>query len=123
MKTTGGSAKDIDEYITGFPSAVQVILKQIRATIKKAAPGAEEALAYQIPTFVLHGNLVHFAAFKHHIGFYPTPSGIKAFNHELSGYKSAKGSFQFPLDEPMPLSLIDRIVRFRVDEATAKSKT
>ena len=120
MKTDSKSVKDIDEYIASFPADVQIVLKQIRASIKKAAPDAKEAIKYQIPTFTLNGNLVHFAAFKNHIGFYPTPSGIEAFKQELSGYKSAKGSVQFALSEPMPLSLIERIVRFRVDESISK---
>jgi uncharacterized protein YdhG (YjbR/CyaY superfamily) len=121
MKTTIGSPKNIDEYIAGFPRDVQQVLKQIRATIKKVAPDAEEAIKYQVPTFVLNENLVHFAAFKNHIGFYPTPSGIAAFKDELSRYESAKGSVQFPIDEPMPLSLIGKIVKFRVKEARARS--
>ena len=121
MKTTIGSPKNIDEYIAGFPRDVQQVLKQIRATIKKVAPDAEEAIKYQVPTFVLNENLVHFAAFKNHIGFYPTPSGIAAFKEELSRYESAKGSVQFPIDEPMPLSLIGKIVKFRVKEARARS--
>ena len=121
MKTTIGSPKNIDEYIAGFPRDVQQVLKQIRATIKKVAPDAEEAIKYQVPTFVLNENLVHFAAFKNHIGFYPTPSGIAAFKDELFRYESAKGSVQFPIDEPMPLSLIGKIVKFRVKEARARS--
>ena len=121
MKTAIGSPKNIDEYIAGFPRDVQQVLKQIRATIKKVAPDAEEAIKYQIPTFVLNENLVHFAAFKNHIGFYPTPSSIEAFKDELSRYESAKGSVQFPIDEPMPLSLIGKIVKFRVKEARARS--
>jgi len=121
MKTTIGSPKNIDEYIAGFPRDVQQVLKQIRATIKNVAPDAEEAIKYQVPTFVLNENLVHFAAFKNHIGFYPTPSGIAAFKDELSRYESAKGSVQFPIDEPMPLSLIGKIVKFRVKEARARS--
>ena len=121
MKTANGSPKNIDKYIAGFPRDVQDTLKQIRTTIKKAAPDAEEAIKYQIPTFVLNGNLVHFAAFRNHIGFYPTPSGIEAFKDELSGYEGAKGSVQFPIDKPMPLSLIERIVTFRVKEARARS--
>jgi uncharacterized protein YdhG (YjbR/CyaY superfamily) len=121
MKTAIGSPKNIDEYIAGFPCDVQKILKQIRTTIKKAAPDAEEAIKYGIPTFVLNENLVHFAAFKNHIGFYPTPSSIEAFKDELSRYESAKGSVQFPIDEPMPLSLIGKIVKFRVKEARARS--
>src|SRR5215207_3545499 len=107
MKTVSGSPKNIDEYIAGFPRDVQEILKQIRTTIKKVAPDAAEAIKYRMPTFVLNGNLVHFAAFKNHIGFYPTPSGIEAFKHELSRYNGAKGSVQFPIDKPMPLKLIE----------------
>jgi uncharacterized protein YdhG (YjbR/CyaY superfamily) len=121
MKATSVSPTNIDEYIAGFPSHVQEILKEVRSTIKKAAPDAEEAIKYQIPTFVLNGNLLHIAAFKNHIGFYPTPSGIEAFKQELSQYNSAKGSVQFPIDKPMPLSLIDKIVRFRVEQAKTKS--
>jgi uncharacterized protein YdhG (YjbR/CyaY superfamily) len=121
MKTGGGSPKNIDEYIAGFPRDVQEILNQIRTTIRKVAPDAEEAIKYRIPTFVLNGNLVHFAAFKNHIGFYPTPSGIAAFKHQLSRYKSAKGSVQFPIDKPMPLGLIEEIVNFRVKEARGQS--
>ncbi|MCI0495078.1 DUF1801 domain-containing protein [candidate division KSB1 bacterium] len=93
-----------------------MILEQIRTTIRKAAPDAEETINYQIPTFTLHGNLVHFAAFKKHIGFYPTPSGIEKFKHELSVYEGAKGSVKFPLDKPIPFELISRIVAFRVQE-------
>ena len=106
----------IDEYINTFPEDVRAVLKQLRQTIKEAAPEAEETINYQIPTFTLHGNLVHFAAFKSHIGFYPTPSGMEAFKKELAPYKAAKGSVQFPIDQPLPLSLIRRIVEFRVKE-------
>lgn len=113
----------IDEYIVGCPPGVQEVLNKIRATIKKAAPGAEETINYQIPTFTLHGNLVHFAAFKNHIGFYPAPSGMTAFAKELSAYKGAKGSVQFPLDQPIPYDLIARIVRFRVEENLQKQKS
>lgn len=119
MKT----AKDIDEYIAGFPKEVQDILQQVRATIKKAAPAAEEKISYAIPTFFLQGNLVHFAAFKNHIGFYPTPSGIEEFEKDLSIYKRAKGSVQFPLDKPMPLNLISRMVKFRIKKNLEKAKT
>lgn len=115
-------AENIDEYIAAFPKDVQKLLKEIRATIKKAAPEAEEAIKYAIPTFILNGNLVHFAAFKNHIGFYPTPNGIEAFKKELAPYASAKGSAQFPLDKPMPLALITKIVKYRVKENSAKSK-
>jgi len=118
MKAATKPPKTVDEYIAGFPREVQTILKQVRATIRKAAPDADETIKYRIPTFVLNGNLVHFAAFKNHIGFYPTPSAIKKFKGELAPYESAKGSVQFPLDDPMPLKLIERIVQFRVREVT-----
>jgi len=107
----------IDEYIATFPEETQKILQKLRETIKACAPQAEEKISYQMPTFALKGNnLVHFAAFKNHIGFYPTPSGIEAFKQELAGYEGAKGSVQFPIDEPLPLELIGKIVRFRVTE-------
>jgi uncharacterized protein YdhG (YjbR/CyaY superfamily) len=106
----------IDKYIFSQPREIQKPLQQVRDTIRKAAPAAEETINYGIPTFKLNGNLVHFAAFKKHIGFYPDPSGIEAFKKELSVYKGAKGSVQFPLDKPMPLELISRITKFRVKE-------
>lgn len=112
---------NIDEYIAGFPKEIQEILQKIRATIREEAPDAEEAIKYQIPTFVLKGNLVHFAAFKNHIGFYPTPQGIEEFADELAPYASGKGSAQFPLDKPIPFDLIRRIVRFRVEKNLAKA--
>ena len=121
MKTAKGVPVTVDEYIATFPSDVQDILKQVRATIKKAAPGAEETIKYQIPTFVLNGNLVHFAALQNHIGFYPTPSGIEEFKRELAEYKFAKGSVRFPIGKPMPLGLIEKIVKFRVNEVKGKS--
>lgn len=111
----------IDEYIAGFPEEIQKILEEIRATVKAAAPEAEETINYQIPTFTLKGNLVHFAAFKKHIGFYPTPSGMEKFKKELSVYAGAKGSVQFPLDKPIPYGLIGKIVKFRVKENLAKA--
>jgi len=111
----------IDEYIAAFPEELQAILQTVRQTIKAAAPDAEEKISYQMPTFFLKGNLVHFAAFKTHIGFYPTPSGVAAFKKEIAQYQSAKGSIQFPLDEPMPLDLITRIVKLRVDENLKKA--
>lgn len=110
----------IDAYIGGFPNDVQEILQEIRRIIRAAAPDAVEAITYQIPTFVWHGNLVHFAALQHHIGFYPTPSGITQFESALSPYKSAKGSVQFPLDAPIPYDLIAEIVAFRVAENREK---
>jgi uncharacterized protein YdhG (YjbR/CyaY superfamily) len=121
MKTDQPTPATIDEYIAGFPPDVQVILQQIRATIRAAAPDAQETINYQIPTFALHGNLVHFAAFKAHIGFYPAPSGMQQFKQALSIYKGAKGSVQFPLDQPMPYDLIREIVQFRVAENLAKA--
>ncbi|HEX9510036.1 MAG TPA: DUF1801 domain-containing protein [Puia sp.] len=121
MKNT--HATDIDEYIAGFPKDIQQMLEDVRAAIRKAAPEAEEAIKYAIPTFTLNGNLVHFAAFKNHIGFYPTPTGIASFAKELSAYKGAKGSVQFPLDKPMPLTLISRIVKFRVKKNRERAKT
>ncbi|MGZ8518121.1 MAG: iron chaperone, partial [Chitinophagaceae bacterium] len=123
MKTEQAAPKDIDEYTAGFPEDIQEILQKIRMTIREAAPEAEEAIKYQIPTFTLNGNLVHFAAYKNHIGFYPTPSGIEAFKKELSIYEGAKGSVQFPVDKPLPLDLVTRIVKFRVKENAEKSKT
>ena len=108
--------KTMDEYMNAFPEDVRRILNELRQAIKEVAPAAEETINYQIPTFTLNGNLVHFAAFQNHIGFYPTPSGMEAFKNELSGYKRAKGSVQFPIDEPLPLPLIRRIVEYRVKE-------
>ncbi len=114
MRTKQTAPKDIDEYIAGFPSNVQEILEKIRMTIRKAAPDAEETIKYQIPTFTLNGNLVHFAAFKKHIGYYPTPRGVEKFKDELSVYEGAKGSVRFPLDKPILFDLISKIVKFRV---------
>ena len=121
MNASAASPNTIDAYIDSFPNDVQDILRKIRKIINEAAPDAEEATKYQIPTFVLNGNLVHFAAFTKHIGFYPTSSGIEAFKNELANYKSAKGSVQFPLAEPIPLNLIEKIVKYRVVEALDKS--
>jgi len=122
MKTTSNStSKDIDLYIAGFPAETQQVLEQVRAAIRKAAPDASEIINYGIPTFFLDGNLVHFAGYKNHIGFYPTPSAIEAFKKELSVYEGAKGSVQFPLDKPMPFSLISKITRFRVKQNTDKA--
>jgi len=109
-------AKSIDEYISNSPKDLQEKLKQMRAAIKAAAPQATEKISYLMPTFYLEGNLVHFAALKNHIGFYPTPSGVQAFIKETSKYASTKGAIQFPLDEPLPLKLVGRIVKFRVAE-------
>ena len=123
MDSAANKPQTIDEYIAGFPPDVQAILEQIRALIRTTAPQAKEAIKYQIPTFTLNGNLVHFAAFKNHIGFYPTPTGTDKFQQELSIYKSGKGSVQFPLDQPIPYNLIRRIVEFRVQENLDKTKT
>lgn len=122
MESSKPDFETIDEYIATFPDDIQVILQSIRETIKAAAPDATEKISYQMPTFALNGNLVHFAAFKNHIGFYPTPSGVEAFQDELARYRTAKGSIQFPLDEPMPLDLITRIVKRRVTENLVKAE-
>jgi len=114
--------KDIDEYISGFPKDVQKILTKIRSTIKKAAPKAEEAISYQIPTFRLNGNLIHFAAYKNHIGIYPAPRAVAAFKKDLERYGSSKATIKFPLDEPIPYDLITRIVAFRVKANSEQPK-
>jgi len=116
MEQKPAPAESIDEYISRFPPEVQEKLQRIRAVIREHAPAAQEKISYQMPTFYLHGNLVHFAAFKNHIGFYPTPTGVAEFQAELSKYKGAKGSVQFPLDQEPPYDLIARIVEFRVKE-------
>lgn len=116
MNADKNRVENIDEYISLFPDNVQKILQEMRLTIKKSAPKAEEAISYRIPTFKLNGNLVHFAAFKSHIGFYPTSSGISAFKKELSQYKSSKGAIQFPIDKPIPFDLVRKIVKYRVKE-------
>jgi uncharacterized protein YdhG (YjbR/CyaY superfamily) len=108
--------KTIDGYIRTFPKDVQAVLQKVRQTIHAAAPQAIEAISYQMPTFKLNGNLVHFAAWKNHIGFYATPSGHQAFQKQLSKYKGAKGSIQFPMDEPIPYDLIRKMVVYRVKE-------
>lgn len=106
----------MDKYIAAFPNNIQEILKKLRQTIRESAPNAEETVRYGIPTFRQNGNLVHFAAFKRHIGFYPTPSVIAAFKKELSAYKQAKGSVRFQIDEPIPFGLVKKIVKYRVKE-------
>lgn len=112
----------IDDFISAYPQDVQAILQKIRATIQKSAPRAEEAMSYGIPTFKLNGkNLIHFSAFKEHIGFYPTPSGIEKFKKELSAYEWAKGSVKFPLNKPIPYALITKITQFRVKEVSAQT--
>jgi len=123
MKNGQPSSSEIDSYIRTFPKDVREILEKVRTTIRKAAPQAEQTIRYRMPTFTLNGNLVHFAAFKKHIGFYPTPSGIERFKEELSVYDGAKGSVQFPLDKPVPFGLISKIVKFRVNENLKKPET
>lgn len=122
-KVTYGS---IDEYISTFTPEVQDILQTLRQVIREEAPAAKEKISYQMPTFELHGNLVHFAAFKNHIGFYPAPSGIEEFKEEVKEYHKSKGTLQFPLDKPLPYDMIRKIVRYRVagnmEKAAAKSK-
>ena len=113
---------NVEEYIAAFPADVQDILQQVRAAIQKAAPDAEETIAYAMPAYKLHGPLVYFAGYAGHIGFYATPTGHEAFKKELSKYKEGKGSVQFPIDQPMPLSLIAKIVKFRVKENIEKAK-
>jgi len=126
VKTDEATPQDIDEYIASFPKDIQEILEKVRTTIRQAAPDAEETIKYQMPTFTLKGNLVHFGAFKKHIGFYPTPTGTEEFKNELSVYEGAKGSVRFPLDKPIPFDLISRIVEFRekenLERAEAKGK-
>ena len=114
--------KTVDDYIAGFEPAIQQRLAQLRQTIKKAAPDAEELIAYMMPAYKLNGPLVYFAGYKNHIGFYATPNGHEAFKKELSVYKQGKGSVQFPLDEPLPLSLVTKIVTFRVKQNQEKEK-
>jgi uncharacterized protein YdhG (YjbR/CyaY superfamily) len=126
MRTSRRAPRDIDEYIAGFPADVQKILRRIRTTIRKAAPKAEETISYQIPTFRLNGNLVHFAAFKSHVSVYPAPRASEEFKEALSAYEGGKGTVRFPLNEPIPFDLISRIVKFRVkknlESAKAKRK-
>ena len=126
MRTNQTAPKTIDEYITGFPHDVQEILDKIRMTIRKAAPDAEETIKYQIPTFTLKGNLLSFAAYKKHIGFYPAPAGNEKFRQALSVYRAGKSSVRFPIDQPIPFDLISQMVKFRVKEhlerAAAKGK-
>jgi uncharacterized protein YdhG (YjbR/CyaY superfamily) len=120
MESNKKGYRSIDEYIAQFPEEVQITLKKLRAVIKAAAPDAEERISYQMPTFRLKGNLVHFAAYKNHIGFYPTPGGIKPFEYELSVYEVSKGTVRFPIDKPLPMELISKIVKFRVEEDLKK---
>lgn len=120
MKAASTTPENIDDYIATFPQEVRTMLEKIRQTIRQAAPDATEKISYQMPTFYLRGNLVHFAAFKKHIGFYPAPSGISEFQDELVKYKTSKGAIQFPLDAAIPHTLVKKIVQFRVKENLAK---
>jgi uncharacterized protein YdhG (YjbR/CyaY superfamily) len=122
MKAESSVVRTIDEYIEGLPKGVQRILSELRSTIGKAAPGATEKISYRMPTFYYNGNLVHFAAFERHIGFYPTPSGVVEFQDELKKYHTSKGAIQFPIDEPLPLELVARIVKFRVAQSAERKK-
>ncbi|MCG6147135.1 hypothetical protein EHQ96_06085 [Leptospira levettii] len=114
--------ENIDEYIHSFPKDIQILLNHVREIIREEAPNAKEAIKYAIPTFIQNGNLVHFAAYKNHIGFYALPSGNIKFQKEISKFKSGKGSIQFPITEPMPDELIRKIVRFRIKENETKEK-
>ncbi|TGK10657.1 hypothetical protein EHQ81_11825 [Leptospira selangorensis] len=120
MDKTKSTFQSIDEYIKTFPKEVQSILQELRKVIQEEAPEASEKISYQIPTFYLNGNLVHFAAYKNHIGFYPGASGIAKFKKEIDKYKNAKGSVQFPIDQPLPFGLVRKIVKFRVGEYKKK---
>lgn len=121
MKKPALLPASIEDYITNFPPTVREYLEQLYSTIREAAPGAEESISYQMPAFKLHGPLIYFAGYDKHIGFYPTPSGIEKFKKELSVYKSSKGAVQFPLDKPLPLKLVSKIVEFRVRENQEKA--
>ncbi|WP_061249207.1 iron chaperone [Leptospira alstonii] len=112
--------KNIDDYINRFPEDTRKILEELRSVIRDAAPKAEEKISYQMPAFAFYGNLVYFAAYKKHIGFYPTSSGIRAFQSELTKYKTSKGAVQFPIDQPLPFKLIAKIVKYRVKENKEK---
>ena len=119
-------AKDIDEYIADFPADVQLLLQKVRTAIRKAAPKAEEAIKYQMPTFVLNGNLIHFAGYQNHIGLYPGSKPIEEFKDDLVKYRTSKGTVQLPLDKPIPTGLIGKITKFCVkrnlERAAAKAK-
>lgn len=122
MKETKTNFASIDAYIATFSPELQEKLQSIRTVIQESAPEATEKISYQMPTFDLHGNLVHFAAFKNHIGFYPTPNGIDEFEEELAQYPRSKGAVQFPHDRPLPLALISRIVQYRVARNNEKAQ-
>jgi uncharacterized protein YdhG (YjbR/CyaY superfamily) len=121
MEEKSPKPKNVDEYIAQFSDSTQQLLNTLRKTIQTAAPEAKEVINYGMPTFQLNGNLVHFAAFNKHIGFYPSPSGLVAFADEVSNYKNSKGAVQFPFDKPLPIELISKIVKYRVKENLAKA--
>ena len=123
MQANSKVAGNIDEYIERFPENVQAILQKLRATIRRAAPGAEEVISYQMPAFKYHGTLVYFAGYKNHIGFYPTSSPMKFFKDRLTNYKTSKGAIQFPINEAIPLALVKDIVKFRIRENLEKETT
>lgn len=122
MKTNVAAPKNIDEYIATFPATTQALLEVLRATIKSAVPDAVEVISYQMPAYKLFGMLVYFAAYQHHIGFYPSSSGVVAFAEDLKGYKTSKGTVQFSLDKALPIDLITKIVQFRATENTQKAE-
>ena len=122
MKSNTGTPQNIDQYIATFPEPTKLLLRQVRENIMKAAPGAEEAISYQMPAFKLHGMLVYFAGYKNHIGFYPGAEVIGVFKKELLAFKCSKGTIQFPLDKPLPLVLISKIVKLRVRQNIEKAK-
>ena len=122
MEVDKPTFQTIDDYITQFPNNIQELLRELRQVIKEAAPEAEEKISYQMPTFYLFGNLVHFAVCKNHIGFYPAPSGIERFKSELAEYKGAKGSVQFPINKPLPFNIISEIVKYRANENLKKAE-
>lgn len=123
MRSIKAECRTIGAYIRSFPVDIQPVLQELRQIIRTAAPGAEETISYHIPTFTLHGNLVHFAAWKNHIGFYPTSTGVKAFKGELSRYEMTKGSIHFPLGKPLPIRLIRALVKYRVRENLDKRQS
>jgi uncharacterized protein YdhG (YjbR/CyaY superfamily) len=122
MKRSRKHPKTIDAYIAAFPSSTQEILEKLRRVIRESAPGAEEAISFGIPTFKLNGNLVHFAAYKKHVGFYPTSSGIAAFKKELTPYKLGRGTVQFPIGRAIPFGIVRKIVRYRVREQARRAE-
>jgi uncharacterized protein YdhG (YjbR/CyaY superfamily) len=123
MKMTPGTKfKSVDEYLSVFPANTKAVLQEMRNTIKKAAPQAEEVISYNMPAYKLNGILVYFAGYANHVGFYPTASGMEAFKQEFSGYKNSKGAVQFPIDRPLPLALITKVVKFRISQTQEKQK-